>query len=135
MISAKSDVAERVYVRDLEMSPSKFVIARLLGKESSGVGRLDQSTRPDRGEHARQTGHVGPDREGIDMRRFAIGSLALALAVSGGCASPNQARLDPDMATVWPAPSSVRFAPDHRGGTPAPAATGPRGTRRSCRLP
>ncbi len=32
MISAKSDVAESVYVRDLEMSPSKFVIARLLGR-------------------------------------------------------------------------------------------------------
>ena len=128
MVSAKSDVAESVYVRDLEMSPSKFVIARLLGRNSSGVGRLDQSARADRGEHARLTGHVGPDREGMDMRRLAISSLALALAVSGGCASPNQARLDPDITTVWPAPSWYASLPTTVAGTPAPAATSPGNT-------
>ena len=58
------------------------------------------------------------------MRRFAISGLALALAVSGGCASPNQVRLDPDVETVLPAPSIVYAPPSTTvATTSAPAAT------------
>ena len=60
------------------------------------------------------------------MRQFVIGSLALALAVSGGCASPNQARLDPDVETVLPAPS-VGYGPPSTtvAVTSAPAVSDP----------
>ena len=62
------------------------------------------------------------------MRRFAISSLALALAVSGGCASPNQARLDPDITTVWPAPSWYAWPSTTVADTSAPAGTTPGNT-------
>ena len=39
------------------------------------------------------------------MRRIAIGGLALALGVSGGCASTDQVRLDPDVATTSTVPA------------------------------
>jgi hypothetical protein len=57
------------------------------------------------------------------MRRFAISGLALALAVSGGCASPYQARLDPD--AVVAAPGTTTVVPPEGSTTVVPApATG-----------
>jgi hypothetical protein len=53
------------------------------------------------------------------MRRFAISGLALALAVSGGCASPNQARLDPD--AVVAAPGTTTEVPPAGTTTVVPA--------------
>jgi hypothetical protein len=53
------------------------------------------------------------------MRRFAISGLALALAVSGGCASPNQARLDPD--AVVAAPGTTTEVPPAGTTTAVPA--------------
>jgi hypothetical protein len=66
------------------------------------------------------------------MRRIAIGGLALALIVSGGCASTDQARLDPDVATTVPAPDpalvpvpagTTVVAPPGTTGVPAPGTT------------
>jgi hypothetical protein len=54
------------------------------------------------------------------MRRFAISGLALALAVSGGCASPNQARLDPD--AVVAAPGTTTEVPPAGTTTEVPPA-------------
>jgi hypothetical protein len=58
------------------------------------------------------------------MRRFAISGLGLALAVSGGCASPYQARLDPD--AVVAAPGTTTEVPPAGTTTvvPAPATGG-----------
>jgi hypothetical protein len=53
------------------------------------------------------------------MRRFAISGLALALAVSGGCASPYQARLDPD--AVVAAPGTTTEVPPAGTTTVVPA--------------
>ena len=56
------------------------------------------------------------------MRRFAISGLALALAVSGGCASPNQARLDPDAMVAAPGTTTEVLPPaGTTTGVPAPA--------------
>ena len=58
------------------------------------------------------------------MRQFVTGGLALALAVYGGCASPNQVRIDPNVETVLPAPSVVYAPPATTAATTsAPAAT------------
>jgi hypothetical protein len=61
------------------------------------------------------------------MRRFAISGLALALAVSGGCASPNRVRLDPDVdagTTAVPAPGITTVpAPGTTTGVPPAGAT------------
>src|SRR5262245_46154375 len=53
------------------------------------------------------------DRKDNDMKRYAISSLAvgLTLGVFGGCSSAPQARLDPDVETVLPAPSVVYTSP------------------------
>src|SRR5262245_39673077 len=84
---------------------------------------------------------VDGGKEDIDMRHIAIGGLALALVVSGGCASTDQARLEPDTAatstvaapnpTLVPVPAgttvvtppSTTVAPPSTTGAPAPATT------------
>jgi len=68
-------------------------------------------------------------REDIDMRHIAIGGLSLALVVSGGCASTDQARLDPDTASTVAAPNptlvpvpagTTVVTPPSTAGAPAP---------------
>ena len=60
------------------------------------------------------------------MRRYPIAGLALILAVSAGCSSaPTQARLDPGVESLPPAPTVVYASPS---STAAAAATAPAST-------
>ncbi len=47
------------------------------------------------------------------MKRYLISGLALALALPGGCTGTNQARLDPDVEMVLPAPSVAYVPPSN----------------------
>ena len=57
------------------------------------------------------------------MTRYVISGLALALVVFGGCTSANEARLEPDVEMVLPAPSVVYAPPSHTVYALAPAST------------